>query len=209
MFVCARDLEAVRSTFPYLVDRTLATGSGHVAKLNFHTYDINVPFTVAGVEVTAIDVEHGEPCHSVALRFGDVVYMSDVSVIPPSSLPLLACEKRLELLVLDCTFVTREISSHVNLTQALDIVRKLQPTKTLFTGLTHDFDWDFWSKTLQINYARASGIVSSGSGATPTDGSVTVNNHKGVPVEIKLPPFDIDLPYDGFSFAVKRAILSK
>lgn len=164
-----------------------------------------MPFQVAGIDVLAIDVEHGEPCRSVALRFGDVVYMSDVSVVPPSSLPLLACERRLELLVLDCTFVTRDISSHVNLPQALDIVRKLQPSKTLFTGLTHDFDWDFWSRTLQLNYARACG-TGSGDPLAAADGAVTVNNHKGVPVEIKLPPFDIDLPYDGLAVNLKRLL---
>lgn len=83
------DLESVRQTFPYLVDRSLATGSGYVgacvrrdiavqtsvrcaAKLNFHTFTVGTPFVVAGVDVLAINVEHGAPCMSVALRFGDV-----------------------------------------------------------------------------------------------------------------------------------------
>ena len=60
--------------------------------------------------------------------------MSDVSVIPPAALERLAAETQLELLVLDCTFLEREISSHVNLPQALDIIRKINPRKALLTG---------------------------------------------------------------------------
>lgn len=130
--------------------------------------------------------------------------MSDVSVIPPASLPLLACRDRLELLVLDCTFVTRPINSHVSLQGSLEIVRALRPLRTLLTGLTRarldvvfvcslvhfarhfapdDFDYDFWSRTLQMNFARNA----------PHDGVVTVTAFDGASVDIALPPFDVDL----------------
>ena len=63
VFVRDSDLPNVASTFPYLVDRSKATGSGHVAKLDFRTYDAHSKeMLVCGIPITPIVVEHGLPC---------------------------------------------------------------------------------------------------------------------------------------------------
>jgi phosphoribosyl 1,2-cyclic phosphodiesterase len=195
------DLESVRRTFPYLVDRAQATGSGHVANLEFHTFDASASsFSVLGVDVVPIVVEHGAPCEAVAFRIGDFLYMSDVSVVPPAVVPKLQCAdpRGLELLVLDATFVARTISSHVNFPQALDIVRTLKPRKTIFTGLTHEFDYHYFNALLRDNYSRGLGAREAGC-AEPVERVVTI---EGFNIDVALPYLDIELPYETQSFVL-------
>lgn len=191
IYVRDADLVTVAATFPYLVDSSKATGSGHVASLDFRPFDGATTFNVLGVDIVPLVVDHGPPCQAVAFRVGDFVYMSDVNAIPPAILPQLQCEGGLELLVLDCTFVKRTISSHVNFPEALDLLRVLKPRKTLFTGLTHEFDYWYFNDLLQANWHRARGIAAAG--GQPDDQTVTV---AGYDLTVALPPLDIALPYE-------------
>jgi phosphoribosyl 1,2-cyclic phosphodiesterase len=199
IFLRDSDLDAVRRTFPYLVDRAQATGSGHVANLEFHTFDASAAsFSVLGVDVVPIVVDHGAPFEAVAFRLGDFVYMSDVSAIPPAQMPKLQCSdpRGLELLVLDATFVARTISSHVNFPQALDIVRLLKPRKTIFTGLTHEFDYHYFNALLSDNYSRGVGARDAGI-VDPPERVVDIESFD---LKVKLPYLDIELPYETQSF---------
>jgi phosphoribosyl 1,2-cyclic phosphodiesterase len=192
IFVRDKDLESIASSFPYLVDASKATGSGHVASLAFHAFDGTAPIDVLGVTIQPLIVDHGPPCQSVAFRIGDFVYMSDVNAIPPAVWPLLECDGGLELLILDCTFVKRTISSHVNFPEALDILRKLKPRKTLFTGLTHEFDYHYFNALLHANLHRARGMIEAGI-AEPPEQTVAI---QGFDLRVSLPTLDIELPYD-------------
>lgn len=201
IFLRDSDLDAVRRTFPYLVDRAQATGSGHVANLEFHTFDASAAsFSVLGVDVVPIVVDHGAPFEAVAFRFGDFVYMSDVSAIPPAQMPKLQCSdpRGLELLMLDATFVARTISSHVNFPQALDIARLLKPRKTIFTGLTHEFDYHYFNALLSDNYSRGVGARDAGV-VDPPERVVKIESFD---LDVKLPYLDIELPYETQSFSL-------
>eukprot|EP01108_Squamamoeba_japonica_P010194 TRINITY_DN9846_c0_g1_i1.p1 TRINITY_DN9846_c0_g1~~TRINITY_DN9846_c0_g1_i1.p1 ORF type:complete len:364 (-),score=24.74 TRINITY_DN9846_c0_g1_i1:10-1101(-) len=190
VYVRDTDAASLESTFPYLFDRSRATGSGHVALIQFHTFSADEELNIVGIPIQPIVVEHGNNCECLAFRIGDFVYMSDVSAIPEEQYAKLDSEHGLELLIIDCTFVEREISSHVNLPQALELLRRIKPRKTLLTGLTHDFDYDFWTRAFQRNYATALGARAAG--AEPVETTVAVSET----LTVSLPCLDIELAYD-------------
>ncbi|XP_039118926.1 putative hydrolase C777.06c, partial [Dioscorea cayenensis subsp. rotundata] len=89
--------------------------------------------------VTPLPVWHGKGYRSLGFRFGDICYISDVSDIPRETYPLL---ENCDLLILDALRPDRSSSTHFGLPRALMEVRKIQPRKTLFTGMMHLMDHD-------------------------------------------------------------------
>ena len=74
------DYKQVQSLFYYLVDRTKKTGGGGVAKLNFKSINKS-PFTIDGLPIIPLPVEHGKNREVFGYRFGPVSYISDASAI--------------------------------------------------------------------------------------------------------------------------------
>jgi len=92
---------------------------------------------IGDMTIEPLRVFHGE-MPILAFRVGDFAYVTDVSYIPPESFARL---QGLELLVLDALRFEPH-PTHFNLEQALQMVQALQPRRTLFTHLTHAFDYD-------------------------------------------------------------------
>jgi phosphoribosyl 1,2-cyclic phosphodiesterase len=130
------DLDSVASLFYYLVDRNKQTGGGGVAKLQFHTIDA-ASFTVDGLTLTPLPVEHGRNHEIFGFRFGPVSYVSDASAISEETAELIAGS---ELLVLDALRPARTHGTHFTVEQAVDQVRRLRPGRALLTDATHDID---------------------------------------------------------------------
>lgn len=91
---------------------------------------------VQGVPVTPISVQHGSK-ECLGYRFDRIAYVTDCSYIPASSLDRM---RELEVLVLDCLRLSPH-STHMNLEQALAVVKEVKPKKTYLTHLSHDFDY--------------------------------------------------------------------
>jgi len=85
VFIRDRDLPSVARMFPYLFDVNKATGSGYVSKIEFISFSEMNAFQVEGLEFLPLPVNHGPDYTSTAFLFGDVLYMSDVSGIPPAT----------------------------------------------------------------------------------------------------------------------------
>jgi phosphoribosyl 1,2-cyclic phosphodiesterase len=129
-----QDMPTLAKTHFYLVDRGQSTSGGGVARLQFVETE-NEPFEVDGVRFTPLPVEHGPNVTSNGYRLGDVCYIPDVSLIPPSTEELLAgCE----VLILDALRPGRTHGSHLSLEQAVDTARPLRPGRTLLTDMAHD-----------------------------------------------------------------------
>jgi phosphoribosyl 1,2-cyclic phosphodiesterase len=129
-------MPTLAKTHFYLVDRGQSTSGGGVARLQFVETE-NEPFDVSGVRFTPLPVEHGTNVTSNGYRIGDVCYIPDVSLIPPSTETLLSgCE----VLILDALRPGRTHGSHLSLEQAIDTVRRLRPGRTLLTDMAHDMD---------------------------------------------------------------------
>jgi phosphoribosyl 1,2-cyclic phosphate phosphodiesterase len=82
--------------------------------------------------MTPVPVLHGN-LPILGFRFRAVAYVTDVSEIPESSMPLL---EGLDLLILDA-LRPKPHPHHLSLSQALAVVERLRPRRALFTHIAH------------------------------------------------------------------------
>ncbi|VVA24057.1 PREDICTED: putative hydrolase C777 06c [Prunus dulcis] len=136
IYVAQRDFEVMKKTHYYLVDTSFVLAGAAVSELQFNIIHED-PFSVQGLQFTPLPVWHGRGYRSLGFRFGNVCYISDVSDIPEETYPLL---KNCELLILDALRPDRSTATHFGLPRALEEVRKIQPKRTLFTGMMHLMD---------------------------------------------------------------------
>lgn len=87
-----------------------------------------------GVEVTPIQAYHYK-MPVFGFRVQDFAYMTDVKTIPDEELKKL---QNLEVLILDCLRIKPHLS-HLNLEEALALVKKLKPKQTYLTHISHLF----------------------------------------------------------------------
>jgi phosphoribosyl 1,2-cyclic phosphodiesterase len=93
IYLSQETYERVEATFPYMVDKTQATGGGEVATVHFHIFDkTGLPdlFYIDELPVIPIPVQHGtfsngQPFYCMGFRFHGVTYISDTNFIPESS----------------------------------------------------------------------------------------------------------------------------
>ncbi len=126
----AQTADSVRRTFHYIFDPQAQKGGG-VPQIELHTVD--GPFQAAGLEVVPVKLFHGR-LPVLGFRFGSFAYLTDCNRIPEESWPLL---QNLDVLVLDA-LRHRPHPTHFSVTEALDVVEKLSPGRTLFTHICHD-----------------------------------------------------------------------
>ncbi|CUU34544.1 MAG: MBL fold metallo-hydrolase [Armatimonadetes bacterium] len=99
--------------------------------------EITGVFTIGDITVEPLRVFHGE-MPILAFRVGNFAYVTDVSYIPPDTWERL---QGLELLILDALRYQPH-PTHYNLEQAIEVAQKLGAKRTLFTHMTHDFDYE-------------------------------------------------------------------
>jgi phosphoribosyl 1,2-cyclic phosphate phosphodiesterase len=90
---------------------------------------------VDGVRFQRVPILHGD-LSIAAFRFGSAAYLTDMSSIPESSLPLLA---NLDVLILDA-LRPQPHPSHANVEQALGWIERLQPRRAFFTHMSHELE---------------------------------------------------------------------
>jgi phosphoribosyl 1,2-cyclic phosphate phosphodiesterase len=88
---------------------------------------------IDGAIFQRVPLTHGD-LEVAGFRFGNAAYLTDMSAIPKSSLPLL---QNLDVVVLDALRKTPH-PSHANLDQALEFVRMLEPKRAFFTHMSHE-----------------------------------------------------------------------
>jgi phosphoribosyl 1,2-cyclic phosphate phosphodiesterase len=93
------------------------------------------PFELLGARVTPIRLLHG-PLEVLGFRFGNVAYCTDTNKIPDESWPLL---ERLDVLVLDALRYKPHVT-HFGLEEAIEVARRVQARRTLFTHMSHDLE---------------------------------------------------------------------
>ncbi|KAK4591092.1 hypothetical protein RGQ29_021330 [Quercus rubra] len=136
IYVAQRDFEVMKKTHYYIVDTSVISPGAAVSELQFNIMQ-EEPFVVHDLKITPLPVWHGRGYRSLGFRFGNICYISDVSEIPEETYPLL---KDCEILILDALRPDRSSSTHFGLPRALEEVRKIQPKRTLFTGMMHLMD---------------------------------------------------------------------
>ena len=104
-------------------------------KLHRIATTVGTAISLFGVDFIRVPVTHGRPTIA-GYRFGTAAYLTDMSGIPPESLPLL---EGLDILILDA--LRREPHpTHSHLQQSIELVEKISPRRAFFTHISHDLD---------------------------------------------------------------------
>jgi phosphoribosyl 1,2-cyclic phosphate phosphodiesterase len=90
---------------------------------------------INGATFQRVPILHGE-LPVAGFRFGSAAYLTDMSVIPEASLPLL---EDLDVLILDA-LRKEPHPSHANVEQALAWVERVRPRRAFFTHMSHELD---------------------------------------------------------------------
>jgi phosphoribosyl 1,2-cyclic phosphate phosphodiesterase len=127
-------------TLKRIFDYTFRTDNRYPtsARVQLHPLDESTPgagFDLFGACFQRIPVIHGEQ-RITGYRFGSAAYLTDMSDIPPESVPLL---QDLDILILDA-LRRQPHPSHSHLERSLAYVEKLQPKRAFFTHISHDLD---------------------------------------------------------------------
>ncbi|KAL8043373.1 hypothetical protein ABFX02_09G115700 [Erythranthe guttata] len=144
IYTAERDFEVMKKTHYYIIDTSDVTPGAAVSDLQFNIIQ-EKPFLVHDLQFTPLPVWHGRGYRSLGFRFGNICYISDVSDIPEDTYPLL---ENCEILIMDALRPDRSSATHFGLPRALEEVRKIQPKRTLFTGMMHLMDHEKISEDL-------------------------------------------------------------
>ncbi len=90
-------------------------------------------FDVAGVEVMPLRVEHGK-LPIIGFRIGRLGYVTDCKTMPQATIDAL---RGVDTLVINA-LRHKEHPTHLSLSQAIDIIRQINPRQTYLTHLSHD-----------------------------------------------------------------------
>ncbi|KDN37023.1 hypothetical protein K437DRAFT_259954 [Tilletiaria anomala UBC 951] len=149
VYLTQETMSVVENMFPYLVDRSKATGGGGVGALRWHIIDPNKKFTIGRgtntVDVMPLPVLHGfvnrkDPFAFVGFRIAELSYISDCHEIPDATSKLVEGSK---VLVIDALKWERH-TSHFSIAQALQYSLSIRDLRlALLTDLTHMVEhWD-------------------------------------------------------------------
>lgn len=101
-------------------------------------YDIHIitdePFLAAGIPVTPLPVMHTKTLRITGFRIGALSYITDCKTMPDRTLGLL---KGTHTLVINALRF-KEHPSHLNIAEALDVIKAVKPRRALLTHISHD-----------------------------------------------------------------------
>ncbi|KAF8323034.1 hypothetical protein DL93DRAFT_2128431 [Clavulina sp. PMI_390] len=145
--------EAVKRSFPYLVHKERATGSGDVPEFRWHIISEQTMFEIGNTEifVTPFAGEYHDatdhsvtpwskniPFRSFGFKFSDqLIYISDASHIPDEAWQVIKSgTSPPAVCVLDCLQLQPH-PSHFSFAQSVAIGRRIGATRTYLTGFCH------------------------------------------------------------------------
>ena len=128
LFGLPRTLDAVRRMFHYAFTEVRYPG---VPQLNLVPVE-REPFTVGTVRVMPVEVKHHD-LSVLGYRIGDLAYITDAKTIQPHAREQL---RDLDVLVLNALRIDPH-RSHLNLSEALNLVEELAPRRAYFTHISH------------------------------------------------------------------------
>ncbi|MCA9101024.1 MAG: MBL fold metallo-hydrolase [Planctomycetales bacterium] len=129
---CEANVEQqIRQSFDYAFHaEPVNTHRGARPQLEFHRITTE-PFDLLGTRVTPLRLRHGAG-DVLGFRFGNVAYCTDTNEIPDESMALL---QGLDVLILDALRPNPH-PTHFSLDEAIEVARRLQPRRTLFTHIS-------------------------------------------------------------------------
>lgn len=138
-------IRQMHGIFPYIGAKG---GENGLFRPQIEFTDNTAPFSVCGIEVCAIPVEHSFPCCGYLLRDpatgGRIGYVSDCHELSDAAVAALAgCD----VMVLNCLRV-REHPTHLSLERSLGYVGRIAPKRAYLVHMCHDYTHEEWLKML-------------------------------------------------------------
>jgi phosphoribosyl 1,2-cyclic phosphate phosphodiesterase len=135
---------------PYLFSGGKVEGGG-IARIDLIEFDINTPvLDIVGIPIIPIALDHGSD-QVAAYRIGNFAYLTDCHHIPDAAFSKL---ENLDVLILDCLRLSKH-DTHLNFDRAMEYALKIGAKSTIFTHMSHDFDFESFSKTLPKSFSLA------------------------------------------------------
>lgn len=128
VFGTAQTLDQLKGEYAYAFTEEKIPG---LPLLNMNTIG-DAPFTLNGIHIEPLPVQHAM-MPVLGFRFENLSYITDAKTIPPVTLERLAGT---EILILNALQQDPHVS-HLNLNEALEVVRKVRPKQTYFTHISH------------------------------------------------------------------------
>jgi phosphoribosyl 1,2-cyclic phosphate phosphodiesterase len=130
IFADARTLDDLRRTFSYVFVPPAEIGGGLPQLVPFL---IGGSFCLGGLEIVPVPLLHGKR-PILGFRLGSFAYLTDCSAIPEGSWPLL---DGVDTLIVDA-LRHRKHPTHFSVSEALEVVARLRPSRAYFTHVCHD-----------------------------------------------------------------------
>ncbi|MCM2264221.1 MAG: GPMC system MBL fold metallohydrolase [Desulfuromonadales bacterium] len=127
----AESMATIQRVFAYIFSDEMEPGFRPRLTLSA----VDAPFTLFDRTVVPVPLRHGQVA-SFGYRVGGLAYLTDCSVVPEASLPLL---DGVELLVIDALRFTPH-TTHFNVAEAVAAARRIGARRTLLTHLSHEVD---------------------------------------------------------------------
>ncbi|KAG8714522.1 hypothetical protein FRC09_017528 [Ceratobasidium sp. 395] len=166
VYLSAETMQVINRSFPYLVSKEHATGSGNVAEFKWYIIEENQPFKIGGldIDITPVAVHHGwlaphkrsneigsnghqreapltvpEPYMCFGFMFADIlIYMSDVSYIPDTAWEVISARSgSFEAFVVDCLRIEHHIS-HYGIKEVVEATKRINSKRTYVVGFGHE-----------------------------------------------------------------------
>jgi phosphoribosyl 1,2-cyclic phosphate phosphodiesterase len=151
LYGSAEVLKCIRRIFPYAVIQPPPYKG--LPELDLH--EIKGAFTIGNLRVTPYRLPHGPRFTTLGLEFTDgsnhFAYFTDCSAVPPETCRAV---RGIPLLILDALRHTPH-PTHLNLKEALKVVKAIRPKRAFFTHLGHEFDYRATNAQLPDDVALA------------------------------------------------------
>lgn len=129
----AQTLTNIEKSFKYIFDEVHSAGGK--PKLELTT--ISGEFDIDRTRVVPVEINHAD-WMIYGYRVGNMAYLTDCSGIPQESMAKL---EGLELLIISALRYSPH-AAHLNVEQAVEIVRRINPKLAVFTHMGHELDYD-------------------------------------------------------------------
>lgn len=129
LYADAPTAEVLERVFSY----TFSADATYPTRARVELKRLSDPVDIAGVLFTPVPILHGR-LQVTGYRFGNAAYLTDMSSIPESSLPLL---QNLDVVILDA-LRPQPHPSHANINEAITWAQKIGARSSWFTHMSHE-----------------------------------------------------------------------
>lgn len=147
----AEHLAAVQAMFPYCFGAGQDFYQQSRPGLQAVAVADGAPFTVAGLDVVAVAMDHGPAGRTTGFRCGPLAYLTDLKVLPTTADTHL---RGLDLLVL--SMLREELHpTHQGWAEAQAVIARLRPRRTVLVHMGPEVRYAEWTARLPADVAMA------------------------------------------------------